>query len=214
MVFAHIDLVYLISSYGYIAIAVLLAGGIFGLPIPDETIMIISGYMVYSGVLDYCPTILASWIGSILGMTLSFMLGYYLGLPALNRYGYRLGLNEERLSIVQKWYNRFGKFTIPIGYFVPGIRQLNAFFSAVSKMAYREFICFACPGGLIWVLVFVNMGFFLGKGWEQLTRRIDPYHYIVLGIVTIAVMLYAFITIKRKYFSSHNTSPGDKNHKA
>lgn len=46
---------YLISHYSYAAIFSLLMLGIFGLPIPDETLLTFSGYLVSKGDLHLIP---------------------------------------------------------------------------------------------------------------------------------------------------------------
>src|SRR5262244_3898353 len=69
-----------ITQYGYIAIYALLVFGIVGLPVPDETLMTFTGYLVYTGHLSLVPAWLAAFCGSASGITISYILGRTFGL--------------------------------------------------------------------------------------------------------------------------------------
>src|SRR5436190_1550300 len=64
-----------IAQYGYPAIFFLLIAGIVGFPIPDQLLLIISGYLVHTNSLSLTPTLLVAVLGSICGITLSYLLG-------------------------------------------------------------------------------------------------------------------------------------------
>ena len=69
-----------IGQYGYAAIFVLLVFGIVGLPVPDETLLTFTGYMVFKGRLALPLAFAAALAGSLSGITISFTLGRVFGL--------------------------------------------------------------------------------------------------------------------------------------
>ncbi len=64
----------LIAHYGYFGIIIALAGGIVGLPIPDEFLLTFVGYNVSKGVMSGTATF-SGMAGAMLGITLSYILG-------------------------------------------------------------------------------------------------------------------------------------------
>jgi membrane protein DedA with SNARE-associated domain len=184
----HGQLLYLLTHYGYGALAGLLAMGVFGLPVPDEFLLIFYGYLVYSGKMRFVPTITAAFIGSITGITVTYLIGVFVGRRAINSFGGRLGITEERLDTVHDWFNRFGKLAIPIGYFFPVIRNLTAFFAAISLIPYKEFAIYAYPGGLFWVTFFICTGWYLGKDWVLAKSLIHYFRYFGLGMLVLIVI--------------------------
>src|SRR5438067_9158429 len=54
-----------ITQYGYFAIFCLLVLGIVGLPVPDETLLTFSGYLVFKGHFGFLPTVASAYAGSI-----------------------------------------------------------------------------------------------------------------------------------------------------
>lgn len=151
-----------ISQYGYLAIFLLLSLGIIGLPVPDEILMTFVGFMCQEGHLNYLLSILLSFLGSSTGMIISYLIGNKLGKPIILKYGKWIGLSNKRFVKVERWFHRFGPWTIIIGYYVPGIRHVTSYMSGITQMKFRTYLAFACFGALTWVIIFISIGYFLG----------------------------------------------------
>ncbi|HEX3012191.1 MAG TPA: DedA family protein [Syntrophomonadaceae bacterium] len=184
---SHWKLLYILAHYGYGALAGLLALGVFGLPVPDEFLLIFSGYLVYTGKLKFIPIIIAAFIGSIIGITVTYLLGFFVGKSAINKFT-RLGITEKRLARVHKWFDKFGKLVIPAGYFIPAIRSMIAFFAAVSFMPYREFAVCAYPGGFFWIVLYICVGWYLGKDWVAARSLVHHFNNLGLGLFILIMI--------------------------
>src|SRR3954454_12700385 len=104
-----------ITTYGYAGIFFLLILGIVGLPVPDETLMAFTGYLIFKGKLSFVPAFAAAYFGSICGITISFWLGRTLGLPLVHRYGKYVHFGQPQLDRVHHWFDRMGRWTLAIG---------------------------------------------------------------------------------------------------
>ncbi len=91
--------------------------GMFGLPVPDETILTFTGFLVYKHYLHPAPALLAAYLGSICGITLNYLVGRFVGFPLLHKYGYYLGLTDERIDQAHRWFDRYGKVALVRGLF-------------------------------------------------------------------------------------------------
>lgn len=151
-----------ISQYGYWAIAILLALGIIGLPVPDETLMIFVGYMSSTGVLNYMISILVSFVGSVTGMMISYLIGKKLGVSVIAKYGKWVGLTPKRFDKAQQWFSRYGIWTIMFSYFIPGVRHATGYISGISKMSFRKYLVICSTVAVIWTILFISIGYFIG----------------------------------------------------
>src|SRR5512142_2885205 len=115
-----------IYSYGYFALFGSLMFGIVGLPIPDETLLTLSGYLVFKGEFNLIPTLCIAFLGSISGISLSYAIGRSGGYTVVRKYGPRFHITEEKLQSVDRWFERVGKWMLTIGYFIPGVRHVMA----------------------------------------------------------------------------------------
>lgn len=163
-----------LAKYGYFALFSLLMLGIVGPAIPDELILLYAGYNVSQGRLGLTLTIFSATLGSSCGITLSFLIGLYVGLPTIHRYARSLHLTEDNLLTAKKWFDRWGKWTLLICYFVPGVRHVMAIIAGASGLSWRGFMIFAYTGSLIWSALFVLMGFFAAENTPKLAASLSP----------------------------------------
>src|SRR5690242_8138805 len=110
-----------VSQYGYFGLFGLLLLGVVGLPVPDETLLVISGYLISRGQLDAVATFAAGFAGSGCVISLSYLIGPTAGHAAVNRYGRFVHLTNERLERVHRWFQRTCAWLLAIGYFIPGV---------------------------------------------------------------------------------------------
>lgn len=186
-----------ISTYGYAALYVLLVAGIVGLPIPDETLLVFCGYLVSAGRLQPVPTLAVAFLGSASGISTSYILGRTLGLGLIHRYGSYIHITEEGWKRVHDWFERFGRWTLMIGYFVPGVRHLTALVAGATCLPVPSFARFAFSGALVWVSTFLTIGFFLGENWKQIGGLLHRGLLIFVALAGAAALVYILIRKSR-----------------
>ena len=179
-----------ITQYGYLAIFFLLVFGIIGLPIPDETMLTFSGYLVYQGHLSLPLTFATALAGSMCGITLSYWLGRVFGMQVIHRYGRYLRITEEHFQKAHAWFERIGHWALTVGYFIPGVRHLTAYAAGISELAPRHFALFAYSGAILWVSTFIGLGYFLGDRWKAVEANIHAYLLDASIATAVAVIAY------------------------
>lgn len=173
-----------IAEYGYFALYGLLVLGIVGLPVPDETLLVYTGYLVSKGTLSGPFAWLAAFLGSACGITISYTIGRTLGLYSIHHYGKYVHLTEDRINRVHEWFERFGRWVLPIGYFVPGVRHGTAVVAGTSELDLRSFAVFAYGGAAIWVSTFLTLGYLLGEHWMEVLGVVHRYG-VAVGLVLL-----------------------------
>jgi membrane protein DedA with SNARE-associated domain len=154
----------ILQHYGGLGLFFLLALGVFGLPIPDETILVFTGFLIAKGNLPIV-TIIWAYAGSVIGVTASYLLGLLVGKNVLVRFGRYIGITHKKLEKAHAWYERIGKWSLLIGYYIPGIRHLFGFFAGSAYLSYWRFALYAYTGGLIWTATFLSIGYFFYHQW-------------------------------------------------
>ncbi len=193
---------YLIIHYGYFGIFVLLMFGIVGLPVPDETLITLSGYLVFKGELHLVPTFLAAYIGSITGISVSYAIGSTFGHRVLIKYGHYIHITEERLEKAHAWFEKIGRWSLVIGYFIPGVRHVIAIFAGASELQMWEFGLFAYSGALLWAVTFFSIGYFFGEKWQVVLNMVN-HHIIVISIFALVVLI-ALYFVKKNWGKKKN----------
>jgi len=175
-----------ITEYGYAAIIGLLMLGIVGLPVPDETLLTFTGYLVFRGTFRLPLAFAAALAGSTCGITISYLLGRTFGLALVHRYGRYLRIREEHVEKAHAWFRKAGHWSLTFGYFVPGVRHLTAYAAGMSDLEAPVFALFAYSGGCLWVSAFLSLGYFLGDRWQAVEHNIHHYLvYLTLAGITV-----------------------------
>lgn len=170
-----------------------MALGIIGLPIPDETILTFTGYLISQNILHPIPTILSAYLGSISGISISFFIGRKFGVNFLHKHGHLFHITDERIHKTKNWFESYGEWLFLFGYFIPGIRHLTALVAGSTNTKYSKFALFTYTGGFIWAITFVTIGFTFGKKWNLVLEQIHKHILIIVLILLILIIIYVLI---------------------
>ncbi len=190
-------LLHWVSQYGYIGIFFLLMLGIVGLPVPDETLLALTGYLIFDGRLKMVPAFASAFSGSICGITFSYLIGRSAGYYLVRTYGHKVHITLEKLEQTGRWLDRTGKWGLVIGYFIPGVRHLTAMTAGAARMQYGVFAAFAYAGAVLWSTIFITAGFFFDKEWAELSASIRRGALIACGAVVCFLVVYYLAARKR-----------------
>jgi membrane protein DedA with SNARE-associated domain len=187
-----------ISQYGYAALFLLIMLGIVGLPIPDETLLAFAGYLVFKDKLALFPTIVSGFLGSVCGITVSYVLGRSLGSYFVERFGPMFRFNPDHMEWVRRWFVRRGKLLLVFGYFIPGVRHFTALVAGSSGLGWKTFALFAYIGALLWSVSFISLGYVLEERWSGLSGTIQYILVVVIGVFFVLAGSYLLIRRLRR----------------
>ena len=148
----------LIENYGYAAVFIILALGLFSLPIPDEVMVLLVGYFTKIGLLHYNFSLLTVFSGSLIGMLISYSLGKRIGCPLLDWLGKWLRLSQKWRKRAEHWIHKYGAPAIIVSYFVPGMRHVAGAFCGISHMPIKTYTLYVGTSALLWSLLFLTLG--------------------------------------------------------
>ncbi len=177
-----------LSQYGALALCGLLMLGVFGVPVPDETLLVIAGALVGKGDLPLAGTFAAAMFGSSVGISLSYLVGRLVGPPAVHRFGRFVHVSEGTLAWLEGWFERIGKWTLTFGYYIPGVRHATALVAGAARLPAGIFMAFAYSGALLWSATFLWVGYEVGDNWPIVLQTLRR-HIWLAGVVAVALML-------------------------
>lgn len=183
-------------EYGSLVLFILLALGIIAFPIPEESLMTLAGILMREGKLNMGFTLLSAYAGTIVGITVSYLLGKTAGSYLVHTYGPYIGISASRLKTVHDWFERIGKWVLTVGYFIPGIRHLTGFFAGTSELKYTHFALFAYSGALIWVSTFLLLGYYFGDYVFNILKHLEVADWVILLVALLFFLVIFFIAYR------------------
>lgn len=176
--------------YGSFALFALLAMGIIALPVPEETLLVVTGVMMDHELLAIPLTVLAAYLGSICGITASYLIGRTASRYVITKYGGYVGIKDEHIEQAHIWFERFGKWALFIGYFIPGVRHFTGLLAGMTNLEFTEFALFAYSGAIVWVSTFLSIGYFFGGYWLSIYENIEVSTEAILVAATLLIIAY------------------------
>jgi membrane protein DedA with SNARE-associated domain len=153
------DLYSLMARHGYALTFGLLLAEAIGLPFPAAIALVAAGAAVASHALNGPEVLLAAVIALLLGDTMQFWLGRYMGWALLG-FLCRVSVNPETciLRSAESFYKR-GKITLVIAKFIPGVNTMAAPLAGSMKMRFWQFLRLDLAGSLVYALSYLLLGY-------------------------------------------------------
>ena len=190
----------LIGHWGYPAIFLFVVLGNLGLPVPEETILALSGYLVWRGELRLSLVLAVGIVSAAAGDNLGYWIGREYGRGAIERYGQRVRVTPERLETVWRFVTRYGLFGVFAARFIPGLRFMAGPLAGAAGLRPLAFLLANLLGAVIYVPYAVGIGYAIGYGLGQYVERIERVEYIVLiaaAIFTVALLGWRALRARR-----------------
>ena len=180
----------LLTEHVYIILFVSLILEFAALPLPGETMMVVAGVMAYNNHGSYIGMIIASALGTVIGMQFSYEIGRRLGTKAIDKYGVYIGLTPYRMTKAAEFFNKFGNIVIVIAYFLPGVRHILGYFSGISRIDAKKFHIYSTIGGVFWVVVFITLGYVLGPSAPHAFKLLHKYGTMLFILAIAGLFIY------------------------
>jgi len=151
--------------------------------LPGDSLLFLAGTVIAAAGLDVHVLVLILTLAAILGDSVNYAVGRYIGPKVFERPDSRW-LRKEHLLRTQRFYERHGGVTIIIARFVPNVRTFAPFLAGVAAMAYPRFLAYNVAGGVMWIALLVYTGYFFGNiPWVK-----DNLALIVVAIVVVSLI--------------------------
>ena len=177
-----------LDRFGYLSLGLIFLED-FGVPVPGETVLIVSAIYAGTGRLNIWLVALIGFLAAILGDNVGFAIGHLGGRPLAERYGKYILLTPARLDKTADFFNRHGGKVIVIARFVEGLRQANGIIAGITGMHWKKFAAFNALGAALWVAVWVSIGYFSGSNIDTIyntATKYELYFGILVGLVILA----------------------------
>ncbi|MDH6353079.1 membrane-associated protein [Brevibacillus sp. 1238] len=198
-----------VGQFGYFALFFMLWLGIVGMPIPDEVIVLSAGVLTSLGILHVFPAFVATYLGVVSGLSLGYVLGRWLGAPALNWIGKKKGMNKY-VDRAQALLDRYGSYALCISYFLPVVRHVVPYLVGIGKMTFRRYALFSYTTGLVWTLVLFFAGNLMGNNVENLNAFVGMFNQTMVvtavGLVILAAISYYGYTLWKRQKSEASSA--------
>ena len=211
----HLDqnMVAVVQEYGMWTYLILfciifLETGLVIMPfLPGDSLLFVAGAAAASGIMELPWLFVAIILGAVLGDTLNYWIGNYIGLRAfLERFPHLV--KKEYIDRTYMFYEKYGGATIFVARFVPLVRTFAPFLAGVGSMHYSRFLFYNVLGAVCWTAGIVLAGYYFGS-FTVVKENMSLLIIAVIGLsaITILFILYGIVS---GYLENRKKSEGRK----
>jgi membrane-associated protein len=162
--------------------------------LPGDSLLFAAGTFAAKGAFDPMWLFLSLSVAAVLGDTVNYWIGWYVGPKIFHKEKVRF-LNKEYLQRTHNFYERYGGKTIIIARFIPIIRTFAPFVAGIGSMTYWHFISYNVIGGVAWIAICVFLGYMFGN--LPLVR--DNFTLVILAIIFISILPGIIEFLRHRY---------------
>jgi membrane-associated protein len=160
--------------------------------LPGDSLLFAAGTFAAMGSLDLWLVVVLLIAAAILGDTVNYWVGAWVGPRAFS--GNIRFLRKDYLDRTHAFYEKHGGKTVILARFVPIIRTFAPFVAGVGAMSYPKFITYNVVGAVLWVGLFVPAGYFFGN--IPAVRK--NFTLVILAIIALSVLPIALEAIRSR----------------
>lgn len=170
--------------YGILFLIVFCETGLVVTPfLPGDSLLFVAGALAAAGGMDIGLLILVLLCAAIIGDTVNYAIGSYVG-PKVFKWEQSRFFNRAAFDKTHAFYERHGGKTIIIARFLPLLRTFAPFVAGVAQMTYRRFLAFNVMGAAVWVVSLTLAGYWFGN--LHIVR--ENLTLVILGIIFVSLV--------------------------
>jgi membrane protein DedA with SNARE-associated domain len=188
-------------GFAAVFVALLLCG--FGLPMPEDVILVTGGVLAWlSSPLEEASfaamirdeglikMVVVGLAGILAGDSVIYLAGRRFGVRVADFRPLRRMITPEKLQTVERKIRTRGNVVVVFARFLPGLRAPTFFTVGHARMPYWEFLLFDGFAALVSAPLWVCIGFWFGSDLQAAASWARKFsHYILLGVAVILLAL-------------------------
>ena len=190
----------LVVHFGYAGLFIVMILGNCAVPVGTEVVMPTAGALAAQGQLPglggvpgWVIVAIVGTVGEVAGGAIMYAIGYYGGVPVVEKYGRFVHFDTKKLARVHAYYERFGTVTVFWCRFVPFVRGVSAFPAGLAQMQKRFFLTYTALGSAIFCFGLAYLGELAGHNIDAVTATLHKAGLAIVAVVALVIIVAAVL---------------------
>jgi membrane protein DedA with SNARE-associated domain len=180
-----------LSTWGYLGVFLCVFIGNLGIPVPEETVLLVAGFLAGRGDLSLEPLYLVGIASAVVGDCCGFIFGRTGGQRLFERLAQRFTFVRTRYERLQTFFKVHGSKAVFMARFVVGARFMAGPMAGAAGMSFLRFLGWNVSGAIIWCSLIISVGYLLGDELEWVAHVMHTAsHWLALGIFLLGAGIW------------------------
>lgn len=188
-------------TFVYTGIVIFMTLSSFGLPIPEEIVLVSAGFIAYMAShpdlypppwpeavgVDMELTAVICFLAVLCSDILVFSIGRFLGARLFETSFFKKNVGKERLDKIQDWFQKYSVGACAIFRFTPGLRLPAHMSCGAMKIPFWKFLCVDGLAALVTVPTQVVLVALYGR---HILENFKRFKLILIGVIVVFIVIY------------------------
>ena len=184
-----------IDSWGYFAVAILMAMENACIPVPSELILGFAGYLVSAERMTFTGAMIAGMVGGMAGSIFAYIVGATGGRKFVDKYGKYFFIKKSHVDLAQNWFDKYGIRAVFFSRMLPVVRTFISLPAGFARVNFKQFLFYTFAGSLPWTMLIIWAGLMLGDNWEYL---LELGHEFSIAFIVVSVAIIAWLYFRHR----------------
>ncbi len=187
-----------VEHFPYIGLFTLLILGGVGIPFPEDATLISCGFLISHDIVKPIPALIVVYSGLIIADISLYSIGKKYGRMIFTHKRIQSLISPERLSLIEKKFNKNGSLVIFFGRHLIGLRVQIFLAAGILKMSLSRFIFADAVSSLFTIALMVWIGYAGGNSLQIIKKDISRIEYIAIFLFLLSLVILLLF----RYFKS------------
>ncbi|MEA2460188.1 MAG: hypothetical protein QOH90_365 [Actinomycetota bacterium] len=176
---------HVVTTYGYLAIFLLMVAESACIPFPSEVTMLVGGWYAADGRLEFFWVGVAGVVGNLLGSWIAYAVGRKTGRSLLDRYGRYIFIKSHDIDRAEIWWEKHGEAATFFSRLLPVLRTFISLPAGIAKMRFGKFTLYTFLGVVPWTFGLAWVGVLVQDNWEKVFGYFNLPTLIIAGALIV-----------------------------
>jgi membrane protein DedA with SNARE-associated domain len=190
-----------IQHFPYLGIFALLIFGGIGFPFPEDTTLILSGFLLAHGMVKPVPLLLVVYLGLLLSDFFLYWMGRKYGRKIVEYRRFQKIVTHQRLSKLENDFNQRGVLVILFGRHFLGLRAQIFLVAGVMRMHPIKFLITDAITSLFTIALMGGIGYVGGNSIQVLKKDLTRMEHIAILFFIMLLLIWIVFRYLKGYRS-------------
>jgi len=152
-----------LSTWSYLGIFVCVFLGNFGVPMPEELVLLTAGFLAGRHILELNTLYIVAILSSVAGDSCGFAVGRTAGKRLFGWLSRKSKFLRKRYRHLKALFQVHGRKAVFFARFIMGVRFMAGPMAGAAGMGFWSFFGWNLLGALIWCFVVITVGYSVGN---------------------------------------------------
>ncbi len=187
-----------VEHFPYLGLFLLLILGGIGFPFPEDTTLILCGFLISHKVINPVIALIVVYSGILISDFFLYFVGKKYGRAIIEQKRFRKFLTSEKISALEDKFRKRGIIVILLGRHLVVLRAQIFLVAGIMRMSALKFFIADAVTSIFTIALMVGAGYMGGYSLQVVKRDITKIEHMVVLLLIILVVIYLLF----RYFKS------------